>query len=161
MMRLAIVLAAVMSGGIGCPAVAGQESPLPALLQEILSHARPATDLRVHYTDMSGLYGGDVFALDGSGTLVHTFRDRRGQGGQTSHPVSPDGQEQVVRLLLAIKAWEQRVPDAPMVPDESRAYLQIDVGSASSNIWERYSDLDTGNRIRQVSDLLRSFTRSR
>ena len=65
--------------------------------------------------------------------------------------------ENLVRLLIDIEAWEQRVPWRETASDESRAYLRVQVGGASSEIWEWYDELDSNLRIVKLLDQLKKF----
>jgi hypothetical protein len=63
----------------------------------------------------------------------------------------------LVNLLVDLAAWQQRVPSAMPIPDESRAHLKIVLEGQHSLIWERYNDLASGKRIIQVRELLKQI----
>ena len=60
----------------------------------------------------------------------------------------------LVRLLVQLDAWEQRIPDRPPVPDESRAALTISVNGSANRISERFNDLAANNRLVQIKTWL-------
>ena len=43
------------------------------------------------------------------------------------------------------------------MPDESRAYLRIEVGTTSSEIWERYNDMEANNRLIRIRERMQQL----
>jgi hypothetical protein len=59
---------------------------------------------------------------------------------------------ELVGLLVELSAWEQRTPDSPPIPDESRAHLTIILKGGRSVVWERFNDLPANNRLIRIKD---------
>jgi hypothetical protein len=123
-----------------------------------LVEGRAADDLTITYSDMHGLWGGLTITLSTSGAYERLERTRGVgdpdvvQGRVASARIQP-----IARLLLEIKAWEQRTPERAPVPDESRATLTLRTGGIESSIWEWYNDLAKNDRLVQVRSLLVGF----
>ena len=115
---------------------------------------RGAGSLRVTYSDMHGLWGGVTITLTGEGEYEQTSRQPGGPQVVVQRRVASGEVTAVVRLLLEVEAWEQRVGQQAPLPDESRATLAIRCGSAESSVWERYNDLPRGQRLSRVRDAL-------
>ena len=83
---------------------------------------------------------------------------------QQARPVrklSPKEVRQIVELLIEIKVWKQIVQDRAPVPDESRAYLTVEVGAARSEIWEWYNDLADNQRLIRAFNALEKMVWAR
>lgn len=65
--------------------------------------------------------------------------------------------ENLIRVLIDMEAWEQKIPWRETGSQESRAYLRVQVGGVSSEIWEWYDELDSNRRIVKVLDQLKKF----
>ena len=65
--------------------------------------------------------------------------------------------QNLIKLLLELKTWEQRVPERIAVPDEGRASLRIQVGPASSEIWEWYNDMKANDRLIQIRETMQQL----
>ena len=78
--------------------------------------------LSVSYSDMHGLHGGLEPEDLGDG---HQPAGRAYAGGRTESSGRPCDLRRLIALLIELAAWEQRVPDARPVPDESRAHVRI------------------------------------
>jgi len=130
------------------PAVPGVSSNLRALLDDEFS----TTSLRVTYEEIHPTQDGPRLMIKGTGQIQQT-----GEGANAGmYPdLNPAEVENLVRLLLDIEAWEQRTPWRETDSDEIRAYLRVQVGGASSEIWEWYDKLDDNRRIVQLLDQLK------
>ncbi len=130
------------------PAVPDVSSNLRALLDDEFS----TTSLRVTYEEIHPTQDGPRLMINGTGQIQQT-----GEGPNAGmYPdLSPAEVENLVRLLLDIEAWEQRTPWREAASDEIRAYLRVQVGGASSEIWEWYDKLDENRRIVQLLDQLK------
>jgi hypothetical protein len=132
-------------------------SVLPVLLAQLAGGS--AVDLRVVYSDVHPLWGGVSITVDGSGAWQRSdwepgdAANFARSGTLTRTEIAALGQ-----LLLDIRAWEQVVPAAPPVPDESRATLALEAADERSSIWERFNDLEAGRRIGLVRDMLTGAT---
>ena len=109
------------------------------------------------YDDMHGLWGGVTISLSGDGNYQRTQREPGGQPQTVEGKAGVERVMEMVRLLLEIEAWEQRIPEAMPIPDESRAHLTIHCGSTTSTIWERYNDLAKGQRLIRVKEHLQQL----
>jgi hypothetical protein len=147
----ALAAAAVLYGGCG------EERGMRERLEAVAAGAAAGGDFEVVYDDMHGLWGGETVRLDGSGAVERVSRDRAGGERRATARVAPDRIAEVARLLVEIEAWEQREPERPPVPDESRARLTIRVGQERAEIWEWYNDLARNARIARARDLLVSL----
>ena len=113
-----------------------------------------AGELAIEYSDLHGLWGGASVRVTGDGEYERVTRQRGADPVVVRGRAGLDAVREIARLLLEIEAWEQRVPDAAPVPDESRATLTVRRGAARSTIWERYNDLAATGRIGRVRDAL-------
>jgi hypothetical protein len=119
------------------------------------TEGRACHELTITYSDMHGLWGGVTVTLSSSGAYQRLERTR---GASAAHvvrgSVAAERAQAVARLLLVIKAWEQRTPERAPVPDESRATLTLQSGGAETSIWERYNDLEANDRLVRVRSVL-------
>jgi hypothetical protein len=111
------------------------------------------------YSDMHGLWGGSTLALAPDGAYRRDTVDPRGPAERAEVAVDPARHRALAALLIELKAWKQRVPERPAVPDESRATLTIRCGGAEARIWEWYNDLGKHRRIARVVEALRALER--
>ncbi len=121
---------------------------LTAYLEGTLS----AELLEVRYSDLHKLHGGLEISVSGKGVV-------RQQALRSKVPpasdLTADELKQLIRLLLQLKAWEQRVPDRESVAsDESKARLTITVGTAKTEVWEWYQEMAASDRLLRVKQLL-------
>ena len=112
-------------------------------------------DLMIIYSDMHGLWGGVTITLSTDGAYERLER-KRGAGvpDVIRSTVVPAHVRDVVRLLIEIKAWEQRTPERVPVPDESSATLTLRAGGVEASIWEWQNDLAKNARLARVRGLL-------
>lgn len=122
-------------------------------LEQILASNNPQ-GFSLSYDDMHGLWGGMTITLTGDGSYQRTQREPGGQPQTVEGKVEVEQVIEMVRLLLEIEAWQQHIPEAMLVPDESRAYLTIHCGASTSTIWERHNDLAKGQWLIQARDQL-------
>jgi hypothetical protein len=100
---------------------------------------------------MHGLWDGVIVALSTSAAYEYLERTRGASAPEVIRgTVGPARIQDVVRLLLEIKAWEQQTPERAPVPDESRATLTLRADDAESSIWEWYNDLAKNARFVRV-----------
>jgi hypothetical protein len=124
-------------------------------LTTILATSTVPADLAIIYDDMHGLWGGATITVCGDGSVEHHTKALGAVAAQVSHTtIDQHMLLNLVRLLVQLDAWEQRIPDRPPVPDESRASLSISVNGSTSTMWERFNDLATNNRLVQIKTWL-------
>ena len=111
--------------------------------------------LSVTYHDLHGFHGGLILTVHGDGRIEQ--QAVRTQVGTLKAQVQKSDLRRMVELLVDLAAWQQRVPSAMPIPDESRAHLKIVLEGQHSLIWERYNDLASGKRIIQVRELLKQI----
>jgi hypothetical protein len=154
MKRLLICLALV--GVVVLPGVlrAAQtsDSPVEEGLRLFLENRLDPATLRITYSDIHALFGGQELSVRGTGSVeAKVVR----QKAEPTHRLSSAQVRDLVKLLLQIEAWRQLTPDRQPRLDESRARLTIEVGSNSSEIWEWYNDLAVNNRVIRARDHIR------
>ena len=114
-----------------------------------------SSDLTITYSDMHGLWGGVTVILAANGAYERIERKR---GAAAPHALRSTlaiaRVRDLVRLLHQISAWEQRTPERPPVPDESRATLTLRAGAVEASIWEWFNDLAKNDRLLRVRSLL-------
>lgn len=120
-------------------------------LEDILASRWVPVDLIVTYDDMHGLWGGSLLTVRGDGWLEGQVRQRGAQAPTSSKTrVSQSDLLDLVRLLLELRTWEQRTPDAVPVPDESRAYLTINLKGNTGLVWERFNEMQANSRLIRI-----------
>jgi hypothetical protein len=158
-LRSIVIAALVALLAAGCGSSGGDPSPSEAVraaLLEIRDGDRPITELVVTYDDLHPLHGGETFTVRGD-RLEAAYLDP-GAAAELVQPqavtLTGEGVRGLLDELVAVEAWEQRVPEREPFPDESRAYLTVTVGEASTTIWEWYNDLSGNDRIVRVKSVL-------
>lgn len=139
--------------------VAGAAAAKPPSLTACLkSSAKTGAPLpAVTYSDMHGLWGGTTLTLDADGRYARAQQNPGQPSQRVEARVDATRHRGLVELLIALQAWQQRVPERMAVPDESTATLRIRCGTAEATIWEWYNDLGKHRRISQVRDALRAL----
>jgi hypothetical protein len=125
-------------------------------LEAFLEGRLPAEALQITYDDLHGLWGGLRLNVRGTGR-VEQEAVRPQEPPPTPRGLSAGEVREIVELLLALSAWEQRAPQRPPRPDEARARLSIRAGAAQSVIWEWFDDLDRTGRIALVRDKIKEL----
>ena len=124
---------------------------MEAELNEILASQRVPADLIIVYDDMHGLWGGSILTARGDGHLERQVRPRGAPAPRSSEKLIGEPELlELVRLLVALSAWEQRTAERQPVPDESRAYLTISLSGEVSTTWERYNEMRSNNRFLRI-----------
>ena len=124
-------------------------------LTTILATSTVPADLAITYDDMHGLWGGATITVRGDGSVERHTKALGAPAAQVRHTtIDQQMLLDLVRLLVQLDAWEQRIPDRPPVADESRASLTISVNGVASRIWEWFNDLAAKNRLVQIKTWL-------
>jgi hypothetical protein len=122
-------------------------------LQKIRASQQVPADLRVTYDDMHGLWGGSILTVRGDGWLDRQVRPPGAPAPSGSKTrIGADELLELVGLLVELSAWEQRTPDSPPIPDESRAHLTISLKGDRTVVWERFNEMPTNNRLIRIKD---------
>jgi hypothetical protein len=122
---------------------------------KVLADGGAAQRLTIVYSDMHGLWGGVTITLSTSGTYECLERVRGAIVPELVRRTVSIGQVQdVIRLLLEIRVWEQQTLQRTPLPDEVLATLTLKSGDAASSIWELYNNLERNKRLIQVRRLL-------
>ena len=153
MIRLT-VLAAVLLVAFLRPGHADEDPPPVRSedLQLLIEGKGDWNQLSVMYSDMHAIHGGLTLTIHGDGTVEQEAR--RMKIGETK-AVSREALVELVQLLMKYEAWEQRAPERPPIPDESRAWLGIALGKRGSIIWEWYNDMRWTDRILEIRELMK------
>ena len=110
--------------------------------------------LTVTYDDLHSLHGGLTLTIHGNGKVEQTAR--RTAAGEIK-TVTAAELRKLVELLYRHKAWEQRTPERPAIPDESRSQLIISYGNDTVTIWEWYNDMDKNKRIIEIREFMKKI----
>ena len=133
----------------------GEAMAIRENLEAFLAGKVDGGTLKVAYDDLHGLHGGIRLSVDGNGAIVQETRPPGGSSAKTPKAmVSKEDFRTLVQLLLELEAWEQQIPERPLLADESLAKLKIETAAGTSSIWEHYNDLKKVQRIVKVRDLL-------
>lgn len=108
-------------------------------------------DLVITYDDMHGLWGGTTITICGDGHMERrTQQISVAEIDITQTQIDQPSLLKLIDLLITLTAWEQVTPDDMLLPDESRAHLTISVNGYTSNMWERFNEMATNNRLSQI-----------
>lgn len=124
-------------------------------LHRLTKDPQSLPSLCVVYHDLHGFHGGLSLSIWGNGKISQ--QAVRTPVGIPKEQVSHEDLLGLVALLCEVEAWEQRVPDAMPIPDESRALLRISVGDSHSVIWERYNDMAAAQRMIRVRERMKAI----
>ena len=113
-------------------------------LQAFIDNKLPDNELEIIYTDLHGLWGGLEIIIQGSGKVKQKAVKVE---ALKAHDLTKLEIDQLVKLLIELKAWQQIVPEREPVPDESRVYLRIKAGNAQSEIWEWFNEIKDNDRL--------------
>jgi hypothetical protein len=120
-----------------------------------LAEGHATQNLTIVYSDMHGLWGGVTITLSTSGAYECLERSRGAiVPNLVRKTVNPAHIQEVIRLLLETRAWEQLTLERMPIPDEVRATLTLKIGDIESSIWELYNNLEKNGRLIWVRRLL-------
>jgi len=125
-----------------------------------LAEGQATQNLTLVYSDMHGLWGGVTITLSTTGDYELLER-ARGQvvPDLVRKTITPAHVQEVIRLLLEMRAWEQLIPERAPVPDEVRATLTLRTGAIEASIWEWYNYLQKNDRLVRVRRRLLELAR--
>jgi hypothetical protein len=116
---------------------------------------RATQNLTIIYSDMHGLWGGVTVTLSTSGAYEILERPRGAiVPDMVRKTITPEQVQEVLRLLLETRAWEQQSLERMPMPDEARASLTLRTGDLEASIWELYNNLEKNGRLVRVRRLL-------
>ena len=120
-----------------------------------LAEGRATQNLSIVYTDMHGLWGGVTITLSTSGAYELLERARGQMVPDLLHKtITPAQVQNVIRLLLEARMWEQQPLQRTPIPDEVLATLTLKSGDIEASIWELYNNLEKNNRLVRLRRLL-------
>ena len=129
------------------------------VLQAIVASNSVPAELLITYDDMHGLWGGTTVTVDGDGNVeCHTKEIGAPTVTITRKQLARHKLLELIRLLIELRAWQQRVPDEPPVAGESRATLTISLKEGTSRTWERVNDMAANNRLAQIKTWLENLS---
>jgi hypothetical protein len=131
-------------------ALQADPAAVKAGLQGVVDGKVDRSKLSVTYDDLHGLHGGLRLTIKGDGSVSREAV--RVEVGEAKEKVDAKDLNDLVKLLVHHQAWEQRVPERPPVPDESRARLEVRVGDAAVTVWEWFNDLPKNKRLGEIRD---------
>lgn len=147
-----VLLSGIVAWPATLSAAQASNSPVEEGLRRYLEGKLDPNALRITYSDIHALHGGQELSVRGTGSVEARFVRQKPEAPK-EQPRAQVGE--LVKLLLQIEAWRQLTPDRQPRPDESRARLIIEVGAGSSEIWEWYNDLAANKRLIRVRDHIR------
>jgi hypothetical protein len=125
------------------------------------AEGRATQNLTIVYSDMHGLWGGATVTLSTNGAYELL---ERGRGAIVPNlmrkTLTPVQVQQVIRLLLETRAWEQPPLERMPMPDEVQASLTLHTGDLESSTWELFNNLEKNDRLVRVRRLLLDLARS-
>ncbi len=124
-------------------------------LKTIIATNSVPSELIITYDDMHGLWGGTTMTVRGDGSVERQTKEIGAPEAEVTRK-QIDGRELVrlIRLLVELRAWEQRTPDEQPVAGESRAHLTISLKEGASSVWERVNEMAANNRLVQIKTKL-------
>ena len=134
-----------------CDTVVLTDNSIESDLKVILETKKLPPELSITYDDMHGLWGGTKITIIGAGSGEIQQRDRGHEQPQIlKNTLEQDQLLELVKLLVDLKAWEQRTRERQPLADESRATLTINTGAHSSTMWEWFNDMEMNKRLVQI-----------
>lgn len=128
-------------------------------LKSIIAAGKVPSNFEVRYDDMHALWGGTTITVRGNGIGERRERLRGQTGARVIETRISQGQlVAFIRLLVALRAWEQRTPDRQAVPDESRATLVINIDGRTSRMWEWFNEMSQNARLSRIRDSMVMLT---
>jgi hypothetical protein len=127
-------------------------------LKTIIATNSVPAELIVTYDDMHGLWGGTTITVRGDGNVERQTKEIGAHDVEITRKQVDEGRlVELIRLLVELQAWEQRVADEPPVADESRAHLTIRLNDGASRVWERVNQMAANNRLMQIKTRLENL----
>ena len=134
-----------------CYTIVLTDNSIESDLKVILDTKKIPPELSITYDDMHGLWGGTKITITGAGSGEIQERDRGHEQPQISKSTLEQEQLlELVKLIIDLKAWEQRTPERKPAADESRATLTINTGAHSTTTWEWFNDMEMNRRLIQI-----------
>ena len=137
------------------PAFSLDPASVKTSLLAYLDGKLPEEKFHIEYNDIRASRVGEVITLDGSGYYYRKLVESDGKATESRNNISRLEVEKVVNILLEIEASVQKKPAASPVPAETRATLKIRIGSDTTEIWERYTELLQNHRVGRIKDAMR------
>lgn len=130
------------------------QHPLEIQLKAFLSSQTSDQSLTIEYSDLHGLWGGLKFIIKGDGSV-----DQKAVSVEVKQPndLTIEEVNELVKLLIELRMWQQETPYRDPNPDEAKAYLKISIGKEQSEIWEWFNDMEKNNRLIQIITLMKKL----
>ena len=134
-----------------CQTVVLMDNSIESDLKVIMETSRIPPELSITYTDLHGLWGGIKITVTGAGNSEIQERDSsEAETRVLKGTVEQDQLLELVKLIVELKAWEQRTPERQPRPDESRSTFTINTGAHSSATWEWFDDMEKDQRLIKI-----------
>ena len=114
------------------------------------------TKLIIVYDDLHGFWGGTRITVLGSSGYTEKIQKEVGNkpAKVLSKTISDKELYDLIKLLIEIESWEQKIPERTPLPDESRTYLHISTTQTSSSVWEWTNDEKKNERLIKIREML-------
>ena len=114
------------------------------------------------YSDLHGLWGGIRITVTGAGSSeVQERESNEPEVRNFKGTVEQDQLLELVKLIVDLKAWEQRTPERQPRPDESRSTFTINTGAHSSMTWEWFDDMEKDQRLLQIKTKMNEMVKKK
>ena len=154
-----LTIASIVIGIAGTTATYAAESTVERELKAIIASRKVPRDLEITYSDMHGLWGGQTIVIGGQGAGERVEKTRGGSAPKiVKTAVRPEELMGLIKLLIDLRAWEQRTPERTPVPDESRATLTITVNRQTSTFWEWSNEMSRNKRLAVIRQRMAELT---
>lgn len=111
----------------------------------------------IEYDDVSDFWGGTDIIVYSNGQITEKDIKPGDQSlSEKKGVLLPIEINELNKLILKYKVWEQIAPERQADPDETKAFLKINYGNKNSSIWEWYNDLNKNQRIIIIKNFLES-----
>ena len=112
-------------------------------------------NLTIVYSDMHGLWGGITVTLSTSGAYELLERARGAiVPDLVQRTITLAQVQDVIRLLLELRLWEQQALERRPMPDEVLATLTLRTDITEASIWELHTNLERNGRLVRMRRLL-------
>ena len=123
------------------------------LLKDFAAGGEIPYNFSLFYTEAHALWGGTSYTINGFGRSVKSVTGHGNVNPQIYETeVGAEQLRELAALVLELRAWEQILPQRPLIPDEVLATLKITIGNPRGGIWERSKELEANNRLIRIRE---------